>query len=444
MTLIVADRVKETSETTGTGPFALAGAMMGYRAFSSVCAAGDTCYYAAQAVNSSGAATGEWEVGLGTIGTGNTLSRTTVLASSATSFAVAPGVFNAGTGMTSLAGNGLSAETGWAFESTVQGVPNGYAERTLTVNAACILSGSYAVDSEGGFDKIRIVVNGSEVFQDSGLAKSGTFQYTLAANSTVSFRYTKDGVSDAGSDKAAWSGIYLLPAPGAAAIPVSFAAGTKQVWLDLAAKQLADLSAAVSGIPASGSGASAGLVDSVPQLSDFAWVNQSNAAATQETFGISMGTPAMVGDSLHCLVRPIPAGSHSVVMRSKAFLSSRNYTTSGLCLYDSQSGRVQTLSPGFRDGLKLIGINWNSPTSYNGDIGAATAVQIEQWPEWMRLSDDGSNRVFAVSADGKTWVNVFTYSRTEFLTPTHVGFYVNPNSAYSVGSSLTVFSWTQG
>jgi hypothetical protein len=72
---IVADRVQETSTTTGTGSYTLAGAATGFRAFSAVCADGDTAFYAA--TEGSG-----WEVGLGTFSTGGTLARTTILSSS--------------------------------------------------------------------------------------------------------------------------------------------------------------------------------------------------------------------------------------------------------------------------------------------------------------------------------------------------------------------------
>ena len=47
MALIKADRVKETTTTTGTGDFTLSGPVAGYRAFSSVMAVGDRCFYTA-------------------------------------------------------------------------------------------------------------------------------------------------------------------------------------------------------------------------------------------------------------------------------------------------------------------------------------------------------------------------------------------------------------
>jgi hypothetical protein len=84
MSLITADRVYETSTTTGTGAYTLAGAKgTTFQAFSAVAANNDTAYYAAfDTVN------GGWEVGLGTWGTSNILTRTTILKSSNANAAV--------------------------------------------------------------------------------------------------------------------------------------------------------------------------------------------------------------------------------------------------------------------------------------------------------------------------------------------------------------------
>jgi hypothetical protein len=71
-----ADRVKETTTTTGTGAVTLGGAVTGFRAFSSVLSDGDTCQYTI-----AHATANEWEVGLGTYNAG-ALTRTTVYSSS--------------------------------------------------------------------------------------------------------------------------------------------------------------------------------------------------------------------------------------------------------------------------------------------------------------------------------------------------------------------------
>lgn len=86
MPLVIADRVRETSTTTGTGTLTLDGAVTGFRTFGSAIGSGNTCYYTITL----GA---DYEIGLGTVGTG-TLARTTVLKSSNSNNAVN---FGAGT-----------------------------------------------------------------------------------------------------------------------------------------------------------------------------------------------------------------------------------------------------------------------------------------------------------------------------------------------------------
>lgn len=77
MALVLKDRVKVTTTTTGTGAFAIGGAQFGFQGFSAF-ADGDTTYYTAV-----DHATGAWETGLGTYSTtGPSLARTQVLASS--------------------------------------------------------------------------------------------------------------------------------------------------------------------------------------------------------------------------------------------------------------------------------------------------------------------------------------------------------------------------
>lgn len=77
MALVLADRVQETTTSTGTGSVTLAGAVLGYQSFA-VIGNGNTTFYT---IADQGGA--NWEVGVGQYSTtGPTLARTTVLASS--------------------------------------------------------------------------------------------------------------------------------------------------------------------------------------------------------------------------------------------------------------------------------------------------------------------------------------------------------------------------
>ena len=78
MALVLADRVKESCTSPGTGTVTLLGAATEYQSFSAGVGANNTTYYTI-----ADQAGSNWEVGLGTVGSGGTtLARTTVLSSS--------------------------------------------------------------------------------------------------------------------------------------------------------------------------------------------------------------------------------------------------------------------------------------------------------------------------------------------------------------------------
>jgi len=82
MALVISDRVKETTTTTGTGTLTLGGAVTGFETFTANLSDGDTTYYACTDNT-------DFEVGLGTFtASGTTLARTTILASSNSGSAV--------------------------------------------------------------------------------------------------------------------------------------------------------------------------------------------------------------------------------------------------------------------------------------------------------------------------------------------------------------------
>lgn len=81
MALVIKDRVQETTTTTSTGSYSLAGAKAGFQSFS-VIGDGNTCYYACTDGT-------DFEIGVGTYTSSNsTLARTTILESSNSDAAV--------------------------------------------------------------------------------------------------------------------------------------------------------------------------------------------------------------------------------------------------------------------------------------------------------------------------------------------------------------------
>jgi len=133
MAFVIADRVKETTTTGGTGTVTLAGAVAGFQSFSAIGNSNSTYYTITDSTN------GTWEVGIGTYtASGTTLSRDTVLSSSSSgslvSFAaVSKDVFVTypagrsyfGIGDQSISTNNTQISTSGTFPSTYNGLSVG-------------------------------------------------------------------------------------------------------------------------------------------------------------------------------------------------------------------------------------------------------------------------------------------------------------------------------
>jgi hypothetical protein len=186
MAFVIADRVRETSTSIGTGSVTLAGAYASFQTFSAAIGNGNNTYYTIASATS-----GEWEVGIGTYSSGgNLLSRDTVLASSAGGAKV---TFSLGTKdvfvtqpaerslLLNAASNGLFAG---AAAFTANGVP--YADSTstlatssnLTFNGTTLTANALTTTStvtiNGGTANGVAYLNGSKVLTTgSALTYSG-------------------------------------------------------------------------------------------------------------------------------------------------------------------------------------------------------------------------------------------------------------------------------
>lgn len=146
MAFVLADRVKETTTTAGTGTVTLLGASTGYQSFTAIGDANTTYYTIAGQTGS------EWEVGIGTYASsGTTLARTAVISSSNSGSLVN---FSAGTkdvfvtypaSFTSNAIGGgvgavmLNADTATASGTIATG-QNGFTVGPLTINGGVTIT----------------------------------------------------------------------------------------------------------------------------------------------------------------------------------------------------------------------------------------------------------------------------------------------------------------
>ena len=183
MALVLKDRVKETTTTTGTGSFALAGAVTGYDSFGQI-GSGNTTYYAVYLDGGS-----EWEVGIGTYTSPSTLSRDTILASSNAGSVV---TFSAGqktiwcdypAGAAVYASNNGSQTSGQVLKSNGVGTPPTW---QTTTNGDVVGPASATDNAVARFDGTtgKLIQNSVTTIDDTGNA-SGILSQQFSNGSAV-------------------------------------------------------------------------------------------------------------------------------------------------------------------------------------------------------------------------------------------------------------------
>jgi hypothetical protein len=193
-------------------------------------------------------------------------------------------------------------------------------------------------------------------------------------------------------------------------------------------------------IPGGSGGSAEGRAHVVPTLSDFTWVNQGSASATQRSYGFAIS--ATGNSSAHnwrILARAAPSTPYAIIARLRRFSFNASWHWHALGFRDSATGRLVS------HGVYSAGVTpvlrreyWTNPTTQT-----AASADVNWWPilEWMRIRDDGTNIYGDISVNGDDWIQMFSLGRTAHLAnPDQV--WVGWNMFAGTGSGqLQVLSW---
>ena len=177
-----------------------------------------------------------------------------------------------------------------------------------------------------------------------------------------------------------------------------------------------------------------------PLISDgWAWNNQQDATATDALNGIVLAAPSSATSGARCLIIPIPSAHYDIKMRIRP--TSVAALGFGFVLFDNTNTlfEANTWSPSSGHRWQL---NRGSPSVSGGfstSVDSRTLTYVfDQW--WMRVVENGINRDNFISADGVTWVRIFRQNTGAYLTPTHVGFFMQPCNGFDQAVTLMSYS----
>lgn len=181
-----------------------------------------------------------------------------------------------------------------------------------------------------------------------------------------------------------------------------------------------------------------------PDDSLFSWANQGGASVDTGRGGIFLSAPAVAGDNVRLRVMDVPSGAYTLTTAFVPYLPPIGFPACGLVLYDGTKMVIHNCAQNNGNYLASWTQKWNTVTGFNATYSMLmeNLNSFRMGPViWFQIVDDTVNRKTNISADGVHWYTNHTVSRTDFLTPTKIGFCANSNStSYDVG--IWLLSWT--
>jgi hypothetical protein len=177
-----------------------------------------------------------------------------------------------------------------------------------------------------------------------------------------------------------------------------------------------------------------------PILTDFAWVNQGSASASQGTACLPLVIPANTGDSNRILVKALPSTPYTITMAFVPGLGA-TFGAQSLILRDSVSGKLITFDL-FQHGGEIPYhrvVTWNSATSAVSQIAFSRRMSNSSIV-FVKIADDGTNRTYKFSRDGQNWETLLSHARTTWVVPNQVGFCGTLNDATNNGL-MNIVHW---
>lgn len=182
-----------------------------------------------------------------------------------------------------------------------------------------------------------------------------------------------------------------------------------------------------------------------PVDADFAWINQGGASVVDGGGGICLIAP---GGTINVRLRKKAAPATPYVITACILPMLPAATTDsagfGLAFREAGTGELQVFGWGNQagGGAKMISWKFTSPTAFSASYN--TFAIVPSTPVWLRIADNGTNRICSWSPDGQNWFVFHTVGRTDFLTADEVGFFIYTQFSITPETAITLLSWKEG
>lgn len=177
----------------------------------------------------------------------------------------------------------------------------------------------------------------------------------------------------------------------------------------------------------------------------WSWLNQTGASVTTRAQSIVLAGTGGSGANAQCRVATAPATPYTIVATYIPMVPNANFAHAGILFSDgTKLSAVGLISDSIGIGkiTHLTANHYNTASSGAGGLGLSfDQYTANGYPITLLLQDDGVNRKFGYSPDGGVYIqSLVSEGRTNFLTATQVGFYVDTNGS-TAATFMVLVNW---
>lgn len=182
--------------------------------------------------------------------------------------------------------------------------------------------------------------------------------------------------------------------------------------------------------------------------SSWSWDNQGTATVSTAIGTTVLTAPAGIGDFLHLRYKTAPATPFTLTMLYEAASAKGLGTVNGIIgCRENATGKVKMLQVGQSSGFAVIVQHFTTAAGPWNSNRVSTPVGVWTTPlprQWLRFEDNGTNNIYSVSRDGRTWQVIGSESRTANFTcdQIHVGVQAE-SSSDDWDQAVTILSYQE-
>jgi hypothetical protein len=191
---------------------------------------------------------------------------------------------------------------------------------------------------------------------------------------------------------------------------------------------------------------SEGGVPTAPPSSGWTTTTLGSATIAASLDGRLNTCPSAAGDNWRIEYRTLsPTSNYTFTVYLESALYTSNFTKAAIILRNSGSGSFVSFGPsydtGSYGGYGIQTVKYSNPTTGIAIYSSQSIAQLPYgMPKWLRIRDDGTNRISEFSDNGIDWIGHYSVGRTDYITPDQIGWGTNNSSGQTIKARLR--SWS--